>query len=105
MGQKTVEITDANFQDIINSDKPVLVDFWAEWCGPCLMLGPTVEELAEEMEGKAIIGKLNVDHNPNTAAQFGIRSIPTLLVFKDGEMIGKQVGVVPKATLAKMLEV
>ncbi|MFN3316064.1 MAG: thioredoxin [Raineya sp.] len=105
MGQKTVEITDANFQEIINSDKPVLVDFWAEWCGPCLMLGPTVEELAEEMDGKAIIGKLNVDHNPNTAAQFGIRSIPTLLVFKGGEMVGKQVGVVPKATLAKMLEV
>lgn len=105
MGQKTVEITDANFQEIISSDKPVLVDFWAEWCGPCLMLGPTVEELAEEMDGKAIVGKLNVDNNPNTAAQFGIRSIPTLLVFKGGEMVGKQVGVVPKATLAKMLEV
>lgn len=105
MGKKTVELTDANFKDTINTHKPVLVDFWAEWCGPCLMLGPTVEELAEEMEGKAIIGKLNVDHNPNTAAQFGIRSIPTLLVFKGGEVVGKQVGVVPKATLAKMLDV
>ncbi|GAB4493293.1 MAG: thioredoxin [Raineya sp.] len=105
MGKKTVEITDANFQDVINSDKPVLIDFWAEWCGPCLMLGPTVEELAEEMEGKAIIGKLNVDHNPNTAAQFGIRSIPTLLAFKNGQLVGKQVGVVSKTTLAKMLEV
>lgn len=105
MGKKTVEITDANFQDVINSDKPVLIDFWAEWCGPCLMLGPTVEELAEEMEGKAIIGKLNVDHNPNTAAQFGIRSIPTLLAFKNGQLVEKQVGVVSKTTLAKMLEV
>jgi thioredoxin 1 len=105
MGKKTVEITDANFQDIINSDKPVLVDFWAEWCGPCLMLGPTVEELAEEMDGKAIVGKLNVDNNPNVTNEFGIRSIPTLLVFKNGQVVGKQVGVVPKATLAKMLEV
>jgi len=105
MGKKTVEITDANFQEIINSDKPVLVDFWAEWCGPCLMLGPTVEELAEEMDGKAIIGKLNVDANPNVTSQFGIRSIPTLLVFKNGQVVGKQVGVVPKAALAKMLEV
>jgi len=105
MGKKTVEITDANFQDIINSDKPVLVDFWAEWCGPCLMLGPAVEELAEEMDGKAIVGKLNVDNNPNVTNEFGIRSIPTLLVFKNGQVVGKQVGVVPKATLAKMLEV
>jgi len=105
MGKKTVEITDANFQEIINSDKPVLVDFWAEWCGPCLMLGPSVEELAEELDGKAVIGKLNVDLNPNVTAQFGVRSIPTLLVFKDGQVVNKQVGVVPKATLAKMLEV
>jgi thioredoxin 1 len=104
MSKNAIEITDANFNELINSDKPVLVDFWAEWCGPCQMLGPVVEELAGEMAGKAIIGKLNVDENPNVTAQFGVRSIPTLLVFKNGALINKQVGVVPKATLAKLLE-
>jgi thioredoxin len=101
---ETIEITDANFNEILDTDKPVLVDFWAEWCGPCKMIGPIVSELAGEYDGKAVIGKVNVDENPNTAAQFGIRSIPTLLVFKGGEVVDKQIGAVPKAVLAGKLD-
>jgi thioredoxin 1 len=100
----TIEITDANFNEILNTDKPVLVDFWAEWCGPCKMIGPVVKELATEYEGRAVVGKVNVDENPATAAQFGIRSIPTLLVFKGGEIVDKQIGAVPKAVLAGKLD-
>ena len=99
-----LEITDANFDEIIATDKPVLVDFWAEWCGPCRMIGPIVEELATEYGDKAVIGKVNVDNNPNTAAKFGIRSIPTLLVFKNGEVVDKQVGATNKASLAGKLD-
>jgi len=101
---KTIELTDSNFEEIIKSEKPVLVDFWAEWCGPCRMVGPLVEELAGEYEGKAVIGKLNVDENPGVSAKFGIRSIPTLLVFKGGEIVDKQIGAVPKGVLAQKLE-
>jgi len=102
---KAIEITDANFEEVVlKSDKPVLVDFWAEWCGPCKMIGPVVEELAGEYDGKAVIGKVNVDENPNTSAQFGIRSIPTLLVIKGGEIVEKQIGAVPKATLAGKID-
>ncbi|TAF67045.1 MAG: thioredoxin [Cytophagales bacterium] len=101
---KTIEITDQNFAEIINSDKPVLIDFWAEWCGPCKMIGPVVEEIANEYEGKAIIGKLNVDFNPNTAMQYGIRSIPTLLFFKGGKVVDKVVGVNPKNVLVQKLD-
>lgn len=101
---KTIEITDSNFEQIINSEKPVLVDFWAEWCGPCRMIGPVVEELATDYDGKAVIGKVNVDENPNISAKFGIRSIPTLLVFKNGEIVDKQVGAVPKGVLSQKLE-
>jgi thioredoxin 1 len=100
---KTIELTDANFDQIIASDKPVLVDFWAEWCGPCKMIGPVVEELAGDYEGKAVVAKLNVDENPQTAAKFGIRSIPTLLVFKGGQIVDKQVGAVPKSVLNQKL--
>lgn len=101
---KTIVLNDANFDATINSEKPVLVDFWAEWCGPCKMIGPVVEELARDYEGKAVIGKLNVDENPNVTARFGIRSIPTLLVFKGGQIVDKQVGAVPKSVLAQKLE-
>ena len=101
---KPVEITDSNFEEVINSEKPVLVDFWAEWCGPCKMIGPVVEELAGDYDGKAVIGKVNVDENPNVSAKFGIRSIPTLLVFKGGEIVDKQVGAVPKGVLSQKLD-
>ena len=101
---KTLEITDANFEEVLGTEKPVLIDFWAEWCGPCKMIGPMVEELAGEYEGKAVIGKVNVDENPNTAAKFGIRSIPTLLVFKGGEIVDKQIGAVPKGVLEGKLQ-
>lgn len=100
-----LELTDQNFEEmVLKSDKPVLVDFWAEWCGPCRMVGPFVEEIAKEYEGKAVVGKLNVDHNPNISMQFGIRNIPALLFFKNGQVVDKQIGAVPKNVLAQKLE-
>ncbi|MCX8491874.1 MAG: thioredoxin [Cyclobacteriaceae bacterium] len=101
---KTLELTDATFDETLKSDKPILVDFWAEWCGPCKMIGPVVEELANDYEGKAVIAKLNVDENPQVTARFGVRSIPTLLVFKNGQIVDKQVGAVPKSVLAGKLQ-
>ena len=99
-----LEITDANFDEVVlKSDKPVLVDFWAEWCGPCRMVGPVVEELAKEYDGQAVVGKVNVDNNPGISMKFGIRNIPALLFFKNGEIVDKQIGAVPKSVLADKL--
>jgi thioredoxin 1 len=99
-----LEITDANIKELINSGKPVVVDFWAEWCGPCRMVGPVVEELAKEYDGKVVIGKMNVDENVDTPTEFGIRNIPTILFFKDGKVVDKQVGATQKAALAAKVE-
>ena len=103
-GTHAVEATDANFNELINSDKPVLVDFWAEWCGPCKMIGPVVEQLAGEYEGRAIIAKMDVDQNSQVPGQFGIRSIPTLMVFKNGQLVDKVIGAVPKNVLEQKLQ-
>jgi thioredoxin len=101
---KTITITDGNFdEEVTKSDKPVLIDFWATWCGPCKMIAPIVEELVDEYDGKAKIGKLDVDNNQQTAIKFGVRSIPTILIFKDGKLKDTIIGAVPKAQIVQRL--
>jgi thioredoxin 1 len=100
-----LEVNDSNFEEVVvKSDKPVLVDFWAEWCGPCRMVGPIVEELSKEYDGRALVAKCDVDSNPGVAAKYGIRNIPTVLFFKDGQIADKQVGAVPKSNFVAKLD-
>jgi len=100
-----IEATDSNFDELVlGADKPVIVDFWAEWCGPCRMVGPIVEEVGVEFEGKAVVAKVDVDSNPGITAKYGIRNIPTILYFKNGDVADKQVGAVPKSTIVNKLE-
>lgn len=97
-------ITDSDFDNILNGGKPVFVDFWAPWCGPCRIVGPIVEELAPSYAGQAVIGKLNVDENPAVAQRFGVTSIPTLMMFKDGRLVDRMIGAAPKDTLRKFID-
>jgi thioredoxin 1 len=100
-----IKFTSSNFQtEVLDSDKPVLVDFWAEWCGPCRMIGPLVDEIHQEYEGKAVVGKLNVDENPDIAMNYSVRGIPTLLVFKGGQVVDKIVGAVPKQQITSKID-
>ncbi len=100
-----LEITDATFDEVVlKSKKPVVVDFWAAWCGPCRMVGPIIEELSHEYEGKAVVGKVDVDVHQQFAAKYGVRNIPTVLVFKDGEIVNRQVGVSPKRVYADAID-
>ena len=101
----TIELTDANFEEkVLKAELLVLVDLWAEWCGPCRMVKPVVQQLSEEYEGKIIVGEVDVDANPNVTVDYGVRNIPTLLFFKNGELVDKQVGAVPKAVLAEKID-
>ena len=98
-----LQITDSNFEEYLNAGKPMVLDFWAEWCGPCRMVAPIIDELAQEYEGRVTIGKMDVDNNDDVVGQFGIRNIPTILFFKDGKVADKQVGAVPKNSLVEKI--
>jgi thioredoxin 1 len=101
----TIDVTDATFDEVVlQSNKPVVVDFWAEWCGPCRMVGPIVKEIGNDYDGRVVVTKLDVDSNPEVSGKFGIRNIPTILFFKDGKIVDKQVGAVPKNVLVSKLE-
>ena len=100
-----IDVTDATFEEVVlKSDKPVIVDFWAEWCGPCRMVGPLVKEIGADYEGKAVVTKMDVDSNPEVSAKFGIRNIPTILYFKNGQVVDKQVGAVAKNVISAKLD-
>ena len=100
-----LEITDATFENtVLKSEKPVMVDFWAAWCGPCRMVGPIIDEISKDYDGRAIVGKVDVDANQEFAAKYGVRNIPTVLVFQNGEVVGRQVGVAPKNAYAEALD-
>ena len=105
MSESILKLTDAEFENqVIKSEKPILVDYWAEWCGPCKMIAPVLEEIATELSDKVLIGKLNVDENTQTPPKYGIRGIPTLMLFKNGEVVGTQVGAISKSDLVNFIE-